>query len=331
MSDLIEHLQAAGLNPLIIDEETFKPPSPFYPGTNLQFAWDATCIGYLKRCPRLYYYVMIEGWTLKDDNIHLRFGGEYHRALEEYDIIRAAGVKHKEAVMQTLHQLLIRIHDWDPDANTKSEQLKTKPNLVRAVLWYLEKFKDDTAKTVMLKDGKPAVELSFRFELDWGASDFPNQPYLLCGHLDRVVDYMEDNYVMDRKTSTTTLTGYYFNQWDPENQMTLYALAGKVILDSPVKGVIIDAVQIATAPKFGRHITQRTDAQLSEWVVDLQYWFRLAEHFASKNYWPMNDTACDKYGGCRFRNICSKSPQVRNVFLKSDFEKGEKWNPLIPR
>ena len=33
-------------------------------------------------------------------------------------------------------------------------------------------------------EGKPAVELSFRFELPYGPSD--DQPYLLCGPLDRV-------------------------------------------------------------------------------------------------------------------------------------------------
>jgi hypothetical protein len=45
----------------------------------------------------------------------------------------------------------------------------------------------------------------------------------------------------------------------------------------------------------------------------------------------MNDTACDKYGGCEFREVCSKSPSVRDKFLKADFKQEEPWNPLIPR
>ena len=36
--------------------------SPFLPATHIQYAWDSTSLGYLKTCPRLYQYIMIEGW-----------------------------------------------------------------------------------------------------------------------------------------------------------------------------------------------------------------------------------------------------------------------------
>jgi hypothetical protein len=64
-------------------------PSPFIEGTRLQFAWDSTSLGYLKECPRKYYYTMIEGWRGRGESVHLRFGQEYHAALEHYD--RAPG------------------------------------------------------------------------------------------------------------------------------------------------------------------------------------------------------------------------------------------------
>ena len=46
---------------------------------------------------------------------------------------------------------------------------------------------------------------------------------------------------------------------------------------------------------------------------------RFAESYAEADYWPMNDTACGMYGGCRFRGVCSKSPQVRERFLDLAF------------
>jgi hypothetical protein len=46
--------------------------SPFLPGTKIQFAIDSTSLGYLKTCPRLYEYIMIEGWSPKDDSVHLQ-------------------------------------------------------------------------------------------------------------------------------------------------------------------------------------------------------------------------------------------------------------------
>ena len=317
-----------------------EAPSPFLPGTNIQYAIDSTSLGWLKTCPRLYQYCMIDGWTLKESAIHLRFGIEYHQALHDYETAKAEGSTHLEALRFTVKALLERIFEWNPVPVKDSEKLKTKWNLLRSVIWYLEKYKDDPAKTIILKDGSPAMELSFKFELDWGPQgegyagnkDGPSVPYLLCGHLDRVVDFGGETFVMDRKTSTSTLGSYYFDQYAPDNQMTIYSLAGQVVLDAPVKGVIIDAVQIAKDwSRPVRGFTFRTNDQIQEWLNDLRSWLQLAEQYAVSGYWPQNDTACNKFGGCRFREVCSKSPQVRHKFLEADFEKGPRWNPLQVR
>ena len=84
----------------------------------------------------------------------------------------------------------------------------------------------------------------------------------------------------------------------------------------------------------GTDLAPYTQDQLDEWVGNLEYWLAQAESYATANYWPMNDTACDKFGGCRFRGICSKSPQVRETFLKAEFEQlapEDRWNPIKPR
>jgi len=333
--DVNVHAVSTGVAKTVTASEA---PSPFLPGTNVQFAWDSTSLGYLKTCPRLYQYQMIEGWRTKGENIHLRFGIEYHQALQDYDVSRATGISHADAVHDTLRTLLGRIADWEPapTVGRRSEELKTKPALIRTVLWYLDKYEDDPAQTLILEDGRPAVEVSFRFELDWGSQNAA-QPYLLSGHLDRIVDFGGELYVMDRKTTTGTATPWFFNQFEPNNQMTLYSLASQIVIKAPIRGVIIDAAQIGRDKsgvdysRFIRGFTFRTAAQLDEWVQDLKFWTSQAENYANFNYWPMNDTACDKYGGCKFREICSKSPQVREQFLKGSFEKGEIWNPLKPR
>lgn len=277
--------------------------------------------------------MMIEGWTGKGEGIHVRFGSEYHHSLEFYDKARSLGADHEEALKATVEDLLIRTIDYDNiEAEKKSEKLKSRRALVRTVVWYLEKFKDDPAKTLQMENGLPAVELSFKFELDWGPNAQSQGPYLLCGHLDRVVEFVENIFVMDRKTTTTTPGPYYFDQYEPDNQMTLYTLASQVIFEAPIKGVIIDVAQVLTdSSRFVRGFTYRTGDQLDEWIKDLEFWFNLAELYAEQGYWPQNDTACDKYGGCRFRGICSKSPNVRDNFLNSDFEKGDRWNPLRTR
>lgn len=318
--------------------------SPFLPGTNIQFAWDSTSIGYLKTCPRLYEYIMIRGWGSRDESIHLRFGIEYHSALQDYAIARAEGEPHDDAIRTCVRKLHSRVHDWRPDRNSRAGKYKNPESLVGLVIDYLDHFADDPAETHILANGKPAVELSFRIEMDWGpqaqqAYDPPtdhNQPYLLCGHLDRVVNYLDDLYVMDRKTSLTTLGSYYFDQWSPNNQMTLYSYAGQIMLHSPIKGVIIDAAQVKLEQPnaFQRGFAYRTDDQLTEFLDDLRYHLGQAEQFATAGYWPQNDTACNKFGGCQFREVCSRSPQVREQYLKGTFDKlapEERWNPLRAR
>ena len=309
-------------------------PSPFLPGTNIQFAWDSTSIGLIKTCPRLYYYTMIEGWVPKDESVHLTFGREYHQALQDYDMCRASGLDHTESMFQSVRELLFRTEGFRPDPDTKAGKYKSREALVRTVIWYLDSVRqNDNFRTHILANGKPAVELSFRFELPFGPNS--DQPYLLCGHLDRVCTDGNDLYIEDHKTTTSSLGDYFFNQFEPHNQMSLYTFGGQIVLETTVRGVIINGVQLLVdSSRFVRGFTFRTPDQIEEWVTDLSRWLDLAEWFASNSTWPQNDTACDKFGGCRFRNVCSKSPGVRDIYLKSNFTKvpeDEKWNPLKPR
>jgi len=323
--------------------------SCFLPGTNIQYAYDSTSIGYLKTCPRLYQYIMIEGWGSRDESVHLRFGIEYHSALQDYAIARSSGASHEDSIRDSIRALVQRIHGWNPDTSNRAGRYKNPRTLLSLVVDYLDHFGDhDPAQTIILDNGAPAVELSFRFELDFGPSTagedwkegylegrYP-QPYLLSGHLDRAVDFNGQAFVMDHKTSTATISSYYFDQYNPNNQMSLYSLAGKIVLDAPIKGVIISAAQVLLEKPnaFQRGFTYRTDDQLDEWLVDLRHWLTVAEQYAVAGYWPQNDTACDKFGGCRFREVCSKSPSVRETYLKSSFDKlepDERWNPLKSR
>lgn len=297
--------------------------TPFLPNSNMQFAWDSTSLGWLKTCPRLYQYHMIEGWRRKGESVHLLFGQVYHGALETYDKTRVNGADPEEATRAAIRYALaetwINGAPWESDHN-----LKTRETLVRSVIWYLDQFGEaDTAKTVILASNKPAVELSFKMEV--------RAPYVLCGHMDRLVEYAGDVYVMDRKTSSTTISSHYFNQYSPDNQMSLYSLAAQIIYKTPVKGVIIDAAQIAVGfTRFSRGFTHRTEAQLNEWLDNTYRWFDIANGYARADFWPMNDKACHHYGGCPFRGVCSKSPEVREKFIESDFER-RAWNPLEPR
>lgn len=288
----------------------------------LQWAWDSTSLTLLKTCPRKYYYTMIEGWKSKAEAIPLTFGIAYHKALELYDEARAEGADVQEATRQALRYCLgVSIPAGD--------NRRTKFTLVRSIIWYLEQFKNDPCETVILANGRPAVELSFRFTLDTTTPSGEN--YMLCGHLDRLVRLQDKLWILDRKTTGTTLSDNYFSHFNPDNQMSLYTFAGEIVTNEKVSGVIIDAAQLAVGfTRFQRAFTQRTPAQTAEWLADTLSFIQLNEQFSQTQNYPMNDTACDKYGGCPFKGVCSKDPKVRESFLSADFEK-RIWDPLIPR
>lgn len=337
----------------------------------LQFAWNSSSIKLAEACLRKYQYVMIEGWQSARPSPHLRFGGHFATALEHYHKHIALGMDPEDALYEVVHEALVATWEYDPcedcagtgneyhdpdKANAKMQwaggnvtsahktcetcdgtgkkpgsghpwdsmhNTKTRGNLIRSIVWYIDHYSDDTMPVVQLEDG-PAVELSFTLEVDDGM--------IFAGHLDRLVHYGDDPYVQDQKTTGSTINQKFFEQFKPDTQMSMYSFAGKMILGTPVKGVIIDGAQIAVGfTRFERGFTFRTDGELNEWYDSAMYHIEQARHATRENFFPMNTTSCGDYGGCPFRHVCARSPEHRLQFLKADFVQGQPLDPLEQR
>lgn len=306
--------------------------STSYP--TLQFAWDSTSLGALKTCPRYYYYNILCGYQTKSENIHFVFGIGMHSALELYDRVRAQGGDHRDAYHSTLR--FVVQYTWNFDRNrpwVSEDPYKNRESLIRAVAWYIDHFQDDNLQTLILEDGSPAVELSFRFDTGLEAPD--GTEYLACGHLDVVKIWNDNLYIVDRKTTRTTLgkdSQKFFDKYSPENQMDIYYTGGQVIFHQKIRGLIIDAIQTgASFARFQRSpILYRSQAQIDEWYEDFRFWIRQAEIYAETGYYPKNDKSCDRYGGCPFREVCSASPDSRQSLLDSYYTR-RVWDPLVTR
>lgn len=299
----------------------------------LQLGWDSTSLGALKTCPRKYYYEIVLGVTPRGANVHLTFGLLFHAALERYDHARTRGADHERATLLAVDYLMKTT--WDATLGRPLAVLSEDPNknrftLVRTVVWYLTQFEHDPLETIILANGKPAVELSFRFETDHRASD--GAPFIYCGHMDRFAKLNGEPYVVDRKTTKHTISESFFASFTPNNQFTGYVMGGRILMPDAPRKLIVDAAQIAvTFSRFERGIVERSEHQLSEWYEGLGYWLALAEGFARRNYWPMNEASCGNYGGCPFRQVCSaKTERVRDEFLRAGFVP-RVWDPLQTR
>lgn len=315
-------------------------PSHFEDG--IQYAFDATTLTIAEECLRKYKYSIVESWEPINKSVHLKFGGHYATALEHYYKHRAVGMNHDDALAEVVWQALKDTWEYayEPDGSPKLDYAgkpigapwmsphpsKTRENLIRSIVWYCDEFGDhDNCTTVMRSDGTPAVEYSFQLDIDDGN--------VLCGHIDRVVDFGGQYYVMDQKTTGSTISEHSFKKFKPNTQMSLYTFAGRAIYNMPVKGVIIDMAQIAVGfTRFQRGFTFRTDSELDEWYEGAMGQIKIIQEANANGVYPMNPSSCDKYDGCQFREVCNKSPEVRDRFLHADFKRRTvPWNPLRPR
>jgi hypothetical protein len=188
--------------------------------SNVQFGWDQTSIKLAEECLYKYKLRMLEGWRPRGRSVHLFFGGIYASCLEHFHKFRAEGIEYDEALENVVREALVSTwidgEPWVSDHNTK-----TRENLIRTIVWYFEQFKDDPCATVILSNGVAAVEHSFQLPVDNGI--------IFSGHLDRLVNFADKIYVQDQKTTATTISSYYFKQYELDTQMSMYSFAGKAI------------------------------------------------------------------------------------------------------
>ena len=302
----------------------------------LQWAWDSTSLKRAQTCPRYYQYKALESWESPYDSVHLWFGRIYASALEMFHELEAKGSSREDAIEEVVRWALLETweHELDDDDNpiegtggpTQFEHTaKSRDTLIRTIIWYFAFFEEDYFSTYIKADGTPAVEHSFRIAID--------NDITLCGHKDRLcVDPQGELFVHDQKTTGTTLSPYYFKQFKPDIQFSLYTFAGRMIYNAPVKGVIVDAAQVAVGfTRFARSPIMQTDDELDEWYEEMILLVDRTHAYQRAGFFPRDTTACHNFGGCDFREVCSRPKSVRKNFLEADFRKGPRWNPIIPR
>lgn len=293
----------------------------------VQFAWDSTSIGLFKTCPRKYYYSIVLGYEPRIMAPPLAFGIALHSIMEKWHKLLASGTDKHTALVKVV-KLAGQLGETLPPGDTA----RTKETLIRSVIWYFDQFWEDKTITILQPNGKPVVEYNFQLPF----MDYHGQEVIICGHLDRMVKWQGQVYVSDYKTTKYTLDSRFFSQFKPNTQMPLYLTACHIISETfadlpSAHGVIIDGVQLGVNfSRFARHVVEFSLEEINEYIIDLQYWINRGMDACTQSYFPQNTESCQKYSGCQFQEICSKSPARREAFLNGNFAK-RVWNPLIPR
>lgn len=314
---------------------SFSDKSPY-----LQLAVDSTSLKAFKNCPRFYYYSIILGFQPKTESVHLTFGLLMHGGIERYHHAKAQGLSHADAADRALDWALRQT--WDSQLSrpwASGDSYKNRFTYIRTLVGYLDKYgENDALETVILANGKPAVELSFSFASGF-TSRITGEPFLLCGHLDRLALLNGTAYISDVKTSKSELNARYWAGHNPSTQFGIYLLAGQIVYELPVAGLLVDGCQIIVSEsRFDRHLIRKDQFQMEEFYKATGQWIARMEDCAEEAQgasdpalaYPMNEESCSKYLGCDFQSICARSPSSRAQWLETGFKK-RVWDPLQRR
>ena len=193
---------------------------------------------------------------------------------------------------------------------------KTHIGLARALVYYSDAY-DDNPEDLVVLNNKPALEVPFTYILPRVNPD--GEPCKVSGYLDMLRSFAGAYTVVDYKTTSSSLTDFYFGRFEIHFQNYVYSAAAQILTGNEVSQFLIDAISVQPAGKVElvRRPINLTPGEIEEGLIDIQEQMNLAEHYASRDYWPKNPDACTF---CDFKNICNKDPKLRIDFLESDFE-----------
>ena len=291
-----------------------------------QTGWDPTSLEPAKRCPRLYQLSILEGWRKGEQNDDIIFGHHLHDALEMVDKawLKSDGTVEIDHLAQQAPLFALNVSmEWKT-----VNKYKNRYTLSRSIVEYVDSLYEGKAKPFAFSDGTPANEISFRILLPFTVE---GETVFLCGHIDSFCTHGPNaKYIRERKTTKSTISPRYFQQFYPGTQVEVYDIEGATQLKGlGLRGVIVEAFQTAVQfTRIARHPIAVKQEVREENLRDIQYWIGEAYKWAQEGYWPKNTSACyAKFGQCDFAGICTSRPARRRKLLEANFVR-EKWNPI---
>lgn len=285
-------------------------------------------------CPSKFDLRILQHWTSRRKSAALGFGGAFHAGL-------AAWYRTGSRV-----EMLKAVKDSWPDG-MPVDDYRGLQKCVEALMAYVKEYPAETFQVIQGADG-PLVEVAFTIDTGMYLSCFNcgaklgvwNGVDAICGHcgqplekieyggiFDLLVEFSGAVYVVDHKT-TSQMGPSYFDQFKPNNQITGYTWAGRLLTGMRVGGALINAIAVykSSPTKFDRQISTRTDDEIAEWLVSLKRTCENIQESKRSGIWHMQTTNCTMYGKCEFHQVHSLShPNQRRAILEQEYIKHE-WD-----
>ena len=153
---------------------------------------------------------------------------------------------------------------------------------------------------------------------------------MLYSRIDRVKTEGGFHTIVDTKTSSSSLTDYYFRQFENSFQMSCYFYIVQQLFGQ-CDCLQIDAIKVPYTEKEGfvRRSFPRGELQMAEFLStyrriteQIKEGFSLGEE-AQLMFFYQNPTSCGDYGGCKYLSLCKyglKHPSLGIEFTRAEAE-----------
>lgn len=293
-------------------------------------AFDNSMLSTFQRCPRKAFYEYYLDRASDGKNWSIQFGVAYHRFRE---VLEKAYISACRKDDRPLHAVEDKLFDlaWsealkveggfeDPPAESRKSYLH-KTRLLSSCEDAFENWREEKRGSTF-----DVIYAEQPFELE-----LPNGEYY-TGRMDQIVRLNGRKlWVRDFKT-TSRMGRTYAKNFDPNNQMTGYVWAAQQLSGQDVEGVIIEVLYNTknNGPEFHQFLSTRTPEQVAEWEREISYEVDTARQYEEDMMFPKRTTACSDYGGCFYRDACSKSHwRTRERWLESNTIHSH-WDPMNP-
>lgn len=307
---------------------------------------NSSSLGIIQECMRKAQYSLVEGWRSSVEAPATLFGRAMHKALEvfylghpeerilpKYEHLEMMAFGHQPPA--TNNDLIYRaIAAFLKEAQPLKDLPETDKRSLQNGVWilseYFKTFIDDPYTAYVDEEG-PFIERTFTYRMHEDATLIVD----VFGTIDFVFRHLRTGDLLagDHKTASFLNFGgqSYFDREKPNHQYSLYLLGVNRVYNLPITDFMVNVLEVKAKPKtkgakgvsFPRQITQRTEedfAELKETIMDSVNRYLYA---TTNRIFPMGGVdACNKYGGCQFKQICASPQSIRETVLLNKFTKG---------
>ncbi len=310
---------------------------------------NSSSLGIIQECPRKAYYSLNQKWKAANEAPAFLFGRAIHKALEVYysgDPSRRILPKIEDVELLAFGHpprsdglIESAIHAFCETAKPLSPLPATDKRSLQNGVWILhEYFKAyiDDPWVAYVDESGPFVERQFSLHL----IETEELSVEIFGTIDFAFRHLVTGEIIlgDHKTSSFLSFGgsSYFDRDKPNHQYTMYALGARRVFGIETDNFMVNVIEVKAKPKtkaakgvsFPRQITKRTEEDFQETKVAIAYaaYSYVSNMEAQENTksgeaaWPMGGVdACNKFGGCQFKQICASPRSMRETLLKNKF------------